>query len=282
MPGEVTAVLFGLAAAASWGAGDFSGGLATRRSRSVLAVVILSQLLGGCLLAVLALAISESWPQGHDLWWSGAAGLSGAVGLVTLYRGLAVGRMGVVAPVTAVFSASLPVLVSLLQEGLPTLVQFAGFALALTAVWLVSRTGSQHPIRLADLALPLVAGLGFGGFFIFADQITIGAVLWPIVVARGTSTSFLLLLLLLRRQPQPWPARTQLPLVALVGLLDTGGNTFFLLATQAGRLDIASILSSLYPAVTVCLAWLVLQENLTRQQALGIVAAVTAVLLITA
>lgn len=102
MSGEVTAVLFGLAAAASWGAGDFCGGLATQRSRSVLAVVILSQLLGGCLLALLALALREGWPQARDLLWGGAAGLSGAMGLAALYRGLAVGRMGVVAPVTAV------------------------------------------------------------------------------------------------------------------------------------------------------------------------------------
>ncbi len=282
MPTEVTAVLFGLAAAASWGAGDFSGGLATRRSGSVLAIVILSQLLGGFLLALLALAFKEPWPQGRDLLWGAAAGLSGAIGLVSLYKGLAVGRMGVVAPVTAVFSAALPVLVSFLLEGLPTPIQFAGFALALAAVWLVSGADSQHPIRRQDLTLPLAAGLGFGGFFIFADQVTMGAVLWPIVVARSASSSFLLLLLLIRRQSQHPPSRQQLPLIALVGLLDTGGNAFFILAAQAGRLDMASVLSSLYPAVTVFLAWLFLQEKLTRQQGMGIVLAVTAVILITA
>ena len=136
---ELSGILFGLASAASWGAGDFSGGLAAKRS-PVYSVVILSQLVGLVLLVALALLLSEPFPTPSDLLWGAAAGLVGGLGLMALYQGLATGRMGVVAPVNAVVSAALPVLFGIWVEGPPAIQQFAGFGLAFVGVWLVSRS----------------------------------------------------------------------------------------------------------------------------------------------
>jgi drug/metabolite transporter (DMT)-like permease len=130
--------LFGLAASLSWGSGDFSGGLATRRV-NVFTVVVAAHAIGLVLLIALALAWSEPFPSALDMAWGSAAGLAGAVGIVSFYQALAVGRMGINAPVTAVLAAALPVLFSVFFQGLPGLLQLAGFTLALIAVWLISR-----------------------------------------------------------------------------------------------------------------------------------------------
>ncbi len=272
------AILFGLASALSWGAGDFSGGLAAKRS-DVYGVVILSQLLGISLLVGLALLLAESLPSPRDMLLGGLAGTFGSIGLVALYRGLARGPMGVVAPVAALVSAAVPVLWAACAQGLPSQPQQLGFGLALAAVWFVSRPQAETPFRLQQLGLPLVAGLGFGLFLIAIGQVSASAVLWPLVAARAASLSLLLLFTRLVR-PRRLPARQHLPIVALVGLFDTGGNAFFALAAQAGRLDVAAVLGSLYPAATVLLARTVLQESISRRQWLGIALALVAVALI--
>jgi drug/metabolite transporter (DMT)-like permease len=275
---ELLAVLYGLASAASWGAGDFSGGFATKRS-SVYSVVIVSQCVGAIFLVGVALLFGESWPILSDWLYGAGAGLAGVVGLVALYRGLALGRMGLVAPLAAVVTAIVPVVVSIFSEGLPTGLQLVGFAVALLAVWLIAGNGAEGRIQVTDLVFPVVAGLGFGFFFILIDRVTEGNIFWPLVAARGASVGMLLLGLSLTRQLE-LPRLSQFPIIALAGLLDTGGNAFFVLAAQLGRLDIAAVLSSLYPATTVILAWLILQERLTSQQWLGVWAALMAVMLI--
>jgi drug/metabolite transporter (DMT)-like permease len=274
----VLAIAFGLASAASWGSGDFSGGLASRRS-SVYSVVIISQLIGAVFLVTLAFSLGESVPSTNNLILGGIAGVSGAIGLVALYTGLASGRMGVVAPVTAVVAATIPVLFSFLTEGLPATSQLVGFGMGLIAVWLLSSGGDGGAIQVRELGLALTAGLGFGLFFILIDRVSQSAVFWPLVAARITSVSFLIVLTILRRG---WKqrARNQLSLTALAGIFDTGGNTFFVLATRMGRLDIAAVLSSLYPAATVLMAWLILKERLMPQQWLGAVAALAALVFI--
>lgn len=277
---EFSAVFYGLASAASWGAGDFSGGFATKRS-SVYTVVIISQLVGLFFLIGVALLLAEPWPFPGDMLIGGIAGISGAIGLVALYRGLAVGRMGIVAPVAAVVTAVVPVIVSLFSEGLPSYRQVLGFVVALVAIWFISQTGRHTRIRWQDLSLPVVAGLGFGLFLTFIDRVTEGAVLWPLVAARAASVSLMLLMVVLMRHKTPLTAH-HLPIIALAGILDTGGNAFFALATQSGRLDIAAVLASLYPATTVLLAWLILRERLLPQQWVGVVAALGAVVLIAA
>jgi drug/metabolite transporter (DMT)-like permease len=187
--------------------------------------------------------------------------------------------MGVVAPVAAVVSVILPLLFGLFIEGIPALSQLLGFGLALCAVWLITRSGGGSRIQVRTLALPLLAGLGFGVFFILIDHVSAAAVLWPLAAARATSVLVLLVAVILTRQPAR-PAASQIPLILMSGLFDTGGNAFYALAARAGRLDIAAVLSSLYPAVTVVLARLVLKERLSRLQGLGLALAMIAVILI--
>jgi drug/metabolite transporter (DMT)-like permease len=274
---EVLGVAFGLASAASWGAGDFSGGVAAKRS-NVYGVVIVSQAVGLALLTTLALLLAEPIPAASDLLWGAVGGLAGGVGVVALYRGLAVGRMGVVAPVAAVVSAGVPVVFGLFLEGIPAAPQFLGFGLAFVAVWFVSRPSNGTPIQFRDLGLALIAGVGFGIFFITIDHVSERAILWPLVGARIASVVMLLVMALLRQAATPM--RGHLPLIALVGLFDAGGNAFYALAAQAGRLDVAAVLGSLYPAATVLLAYFVLKERIGRQQWIGVAVALAAVTLI--
>lgn len=271
-------ILFGLTSAASWGAGDFSGGFATKRG-SVYVVVWLSQILGGLLLILLALIFGEPLPILSDLLWGAISGIAGVVGLLGLYRALAEGRMGIVAPLTAVVSAAIPVIAGAFLEGLPASLQLVGFGFALVAVWLLSHADDGGRLTRRDLVLPVVAGLGFGTFFIFIDQVQPGAVFWPLAAARVASVSLLTIFIFSRRRYER-PEQSQWLPIALSGLFDAGGNAFFVLAAQAGRLDIAAVLSSLYPVATVFLAWFVLQERLGRQQWMGVGAAVVALVLI--
>ncbi|MCZ7539671.1 MAG: DMT family transporter [Anaerolineae bacterium] len=267
----------GLVAALSWGTSDFTGGVAARRI-PVFAVMVGSYVIGLTLLVALALAWGESAPAPADLVWGAAAGVVGGAGLTAHYRGLAVGRMGVVAPVAAVIGTAIPVLFGAVAEGLPSGAQMAGFALALIGVWLVSRRADSGG-GPSGLGLAVLAGLGFGSFFVLIDRVSQDAVFWPLVAARGASLIALLAVAL--ANGRAWrPPRRALGIVALAGVLDVGGNTFFLLAAQAGRLDVASVLSSLYPAITVLLARGLLGEHIARWQGAGIVAAVIAVPLI--
>jgi drug/metabolite transporter (DMT)-like permease len=272
------AVVYGLASAASWGAADFTGGFASKRS-NVYSVIIASQLVGALFLTGLAFALAESIPSLDNWILGGVAGISGALGLVALYTGLARGRMGIVAPVTAIVAASFPVIVGILSEGLPAPRRLAGFGIALIAIWFLSGAGNGAVTQLSELALPTVAGLGFGLFYIFIDRVSHSGILWPLVAARIASISMLSMIITLRRQ-RGAPAANQFLLIAFVGALDAGGNAFFALATQVGRLDISAVLASLYPAATVLLAWLILKERLVHQQWLGVIAALIALVLI--
>jgi drug/metabolite transporter (DMT)-like permease len=277
---EALAIVYGLSSAVIWGAGDFSGGFATKRN-NVYSVIIVSQLVGGTLLIGLALFLAEKIPSLDNLLWGGIAGISGAIGLVALYRGLACGRMGIVAPVSAVVTAALPVIVALFREGLPALSQLLGFGIAIISVWFLSRSGDNAKIQMRELYLPVMAGLGFGLFFILIDRVSENAILWPLAAARIASISLMSIIITVRQQGE-MPTRNHLPVIALVGIFDTGGNTFFALATRVGRLDISAILGSLYPAATVLLAWLILKERLMYQQWIGVIAALGAIILIAA
>jgi drug/metabolite transporter (DMT)-like permease len=280
MDPRLSATFFGLASSLSWGAGDFGGGLASKRS-PVYGVAIVSQLVGLVLVTALALVLSIPMPAPGSLVWGGLAGVFSAVGLVSLYRGLSTGRMGVVAPVSAVVSAAVPALYGAFLEGQPTPRQLLGFAVAFVAIWLVSRTAGGGPVRLAELGLGTLAGLGFGGFLILLDRASNVDILWSLAVVKGVSTALLLGIALLARQTR-MPSTGNLPLVLLTGALDSGGNLLYALASRMGRLDIAAVLSSLYPAVTVLLARLLLKESLSRAQWVGAAAALAAVALIAA
>jgi len=274
---DFATVIFGLAASLCWGSGDFSGGLASRRANAS-SVVIAAYAVGFVLLVALALLWKEPFPSPVDIVWGGLAGLAGVIGLISFYSALSIGRMGIVAPVSAVLTAALPVLFSAFTEGLPSLLQLGGFVLALLAIGLISRPERARG-RPKGNGLALLAGCGFGCFFILISHASHAATFWPLAVARFTSVLFMLVVVRIRQQ-QMLPKMTIAPIVLLAGVLDAIGNVFFVLATHTGRLDVAAVLSSLYPAATVLLAALVLRERVTRIQAIGILLALVAVPLI--
>jgi drug/metabolite transporter (DMT)-like permease len=229
---------------------------------------------------MLALVGREPVPALTDLLWGGLAGVAGMIGVLSFYAALARGKMGIAAPISAVLTAALPVLFSMFTAGLPTPLQLGGFALAGLAIALIS--GQQRTAEPSKgMGLALLAGCGFGCFFILISRVSHDATFWPLAVARFTSVLFLLLVTLIRQQ-QVLPRTTAVPLILLAGVLDAIGNTFFVLAAHTGRLDIAAILSSLYPAATVLLAAIVLRERVTRIQGIGILLALVAVPLISA
>lgn len=274
MPG---AMGFGLLSACFSGIGDVCGGLAARRARP-LSVVLLVVLAGAILLLAAALSLRQPVPKPADLSWSAAAGVATAIGLLGLYTALGSGHMAIVAPLSSVVAILVPIVAGAILEGLPSPAQVAGFGFALLAVWLLSSTGSAarslHQVRLA-----LVAGLGFGIYFVLIAHTAPTSGLWNLSFARAFASIVLLALMRITRHPL-LPPRSILPLNILNGSLDAGGNVFFVLAAQSGRLDVASVLSSLYPAATIAIAWLVLGERLGRPQAAGAGAAFVAIILI--
>ncbi len=274
---ELAPLVFGLTSAACWGAADFCGGVATKVTQ-VYRVILSSQLISLILLLILAVALHEPLPAVDHLLLAGAAGIIGAIGMLALYRALAVGQMGVAAPVSAVVAASVPVIAGSFIEGPPSVAQLIGFGLALVAVWFISRTGSSA-IQWCDLGLPIIAGLGFGTFYVMIGSVGQDAVWWPLVAARIGSLGALFVVTIVKRQPRLVEKQT-LRLVALIGVLEVGGNACYILARQAGRLDVAAILASLYPAVTVWLAWFFLKERIYRLQSIGVLAALAAIGLI--
>jgi drug/metabolite transporter (DMT)-like permease len=281
LPATVLGVIFALTSAAVWGSGDFSGGVATRRG-SQYHVLVLSALSGIVLLAALAIWQHETWPTADGWVWSALGGVCGALGIACLYRALSLGHAASVAPITGVVAAVLPVVVGALSAGLPAANQLAGFAVAVPGIWLVSasapaKTGDQRVSR-PELLLAVLAGLGFGGFFVFIGQVARGYVYTPLVIARSVTLLTGLLFVVGRRLPLP--SLTGNPVALLAGVLDAGGNIFYVLARQYTRLDVAAVLSSLYPAATVLLAWLVLHEHISRRQWLGAALCVVAVALI--
>src|SRR5579884_1658477 len=277
MSNAFATIAFGLLASLCWGSGDFNGGLASRRA-TASSVVIAAYGVGFVLLIVLALIWREPFPAPIDIFWGGLAGLAGALGLISFYSALSVGQMGIAAPVSAVLTASLPVIFSIFLQGLPGALQVAGFVLALVAIALISRP-ERAKGRPEGLGLALLAGCGFGCFFILISRVSAGSTFWPLAVARLSSVLLLVIMTGVRQQPL-LPKLDVAPLVLLAGILDAIGNAFFVLAAHTGRLDVAAILSSFYPAATVLLALLILRERVTRVQAIGIALALVAVPLI--
>ncbi len=276
----------GILSALVWGSADFTAGFATKKN-SVLNVLVLSQAAGLLMLVVLAMLFSEPFPGLGNLLLGSLAGLFGATGCTMLYRALAHGRMGVVAPVSAISTAVLPVLVSIFLDGMPAAHRLFGIALALVAVWFLSGGGlrprkgqkDKHGGGATDLKLAFAAGLGFAGFFVCIDQASDTAYLWPLISARTTSVVLFACIARMRGQLR-MPGMHFGWIIALAGILDAGGNIFFALAAGLGRLDIAAVLSSLYPGATVFWASCLLNERLRPGQWAGVAAALTALLLI--
>ena len=272
-PATATVVL-GLLAALAGGCADFGGGLLARRT-ALFGVVLLSQLVGMLLAIVLAIGRGEGAPTQADLAWSVLAGIAGGVGFTALYQALAVGRMGIVAPVTGVIAAVVPVSAGILLEGVPAPLVLAGIAFAIVAVVLVSRAGDEGGGR-SGLGLAVVAGVGIGSVSICTAQLSDGHVFGPLVVVRATQAVLIVGTILVTRST--WRVdRRLIPATAAVGVLDMAATGAFVLAVQTGALAVAAVLSSLYPVTTVILATVFLGERVSRSHAAGIALAALAV-----
>jgi drug/metabolite transporter (DMT)-like permease len=275
-------IFFGLSSALSWGAADFCGGLASRKAKAYQAV-LLGEAIGLVFLLVAAMFFGES-PLSWRAWLMCTIGGSmGVFGLLLFFEALSKGQMTIAAPVSALTAAILPVIVGSVLEKFPGGLTFAGFALALVAIWFISQPEGGPKslrVRLSDLALPLGAGVAFGVYLVLVEQGSQDHLLWPMITSRtGGTLTMLLYALIGRKQVRP-PGKVW-PFLILNGMLDITGNGLYILAGQAGRLDVAAILASLYPASTVVLAGLFLHERLSRPQLVGILAALAAIVLMT-
>jgi drug/metabolite transporter (DMT)-like permease len=264
-------VVLALVSAIMYGVSDFVGGFASRRT-SVWPVGLLA-CAGGLVGAVLIALAEPGDPTSADLGWGLLAGLGSGSGTAFLYRGLASGRMGVVAPVSAVGAVLVPLLVGLLSGERPAVLAWVGILLALPGIWLVSREEGTVDGTTGGLADGLVdgiaAGIGFGVLFAALGQVPDSAGYWPLVASQGASVLALAAVaLLLGGDPVP---RRIAELWGLVpGVLATLAVLFFVLATHHGLLSVAAVITSLYPAFTVLLAVVVLREHIHRVQAVGL------------
>ncbi len=260
--------LLALLGAASWGTGDFLGGLAARRAH-VLTVLVGSQLVGLAGAAVWVLASGDTPPPLDDVLPALGAGVAGAVGLAALYRGLAVGAMGVVAPISAA-SPVVPLVVDIAHGSAPTSVEWVGIALVLGGIVLLAREPgrAREGAVAAGVLLALLAALGFGLFIVGIDAASDASVPWALVCSRSASTVVALAAVLIVAAPVR-PAPAILPIIAAVGLFDTLANAFVASATTKGSAGIVAVLSALYPVTTIALARVVIGERLDRPRAIG-------------
>ena len=262
--------MLALLGALSWGTGDFFGGLASRRAH-VLTVLVLSQAVGLAGVAAWAVASGDSPPGLGDIVPAVGAGAAGAAGLAALYRGMAIGAMGIVAPISAL-SPAVPLAVDLVRGDAPAAVQWAGIATALTGVVLLAREPGGTTTRgtglAAGVSLALVAALGFGLFVVGLDAASDGGATWAVVVARTSSTLVALCAVLLVSVPLRPPGGL-LPAIAAVGVFDTTANALVAVATTYGSAGIVAVLSALYPLTTILLARVFLSERLDRPRRVG-------------
>ncbi len=279
MPAQIIGIILAISAAASWGSGDFCGGYAARRLNQYQ-VLLLTSLSSLSLLLVLALIWGEGLPPQSSLIFASVAGISGALGLAALYRGLSIGDSAIVAPVAGVIGTIIPVIAGMLVQGFPGYVSLAGFTLALLGIWLVTRQVDDGGDQISvSLGLAVLAGIGFGGFLTLIAQVDGNQVFSPLVIAKLASV--LLASILIWRTGQPVPTIIGSKIGLISGLLDAGGNLGYLFATHFTRLDIAAVLSSLYPAGTVLLSTFILKEVITWKQWLGVGTCIAAIVLIT-
>jgi len=276
----VLAIALALAASVSWGVGDFFGGLTSRRLH-VLTVLVVSQVVGLAAAATWVVASGDGVPGAAATLLAAAAGASGCLGIGALYRGMAVGAMGIVAPVSAT-AAAIPFAVGIASGERPGPLQVVGIVLALAGVAVASREPAHRGGgRAAGIGLALVAALGFGLYFVFADRAADESVPYAVATARGVSL-LLAFAAALAVRASLRPGRAFLPVLAVVGLCDVGANMLFSLAATQGYLSVVSVLAALYPVVTVVLAAVLLHERVAPTQRLGVAGALAGAAMITA
>lgn len=276
------AILLSMAAALTYGAADFIGGLMTKRNH-VFRVVLLSQLLGAIPLLLAFPLLNDGAMSASAWWWGTGAGVTGGGGVALLYRGLSIGRMSVVAPITAVEAAVVPVAFGLATGERPGGPALVGVALALVAVAFISSVkedvGGEAEPRRSGILEALGAGLAFGAFFILLDGVGDDSGMWPLLVMRSASIALVGIGAIAARVSLR-PTRGTLVGIAAAGSFDLAANIFYLLSTREGLLTIVAVVTSMYPAMTVLLARIHLKERFTQLQTVGLVLAGAAITLI--
>jgi drug/metabolite transporter (DMT)-like permease len=285
--------LLALAAAALWGGGDFSGGMSVKRAGgtmgAALRVIMLSHALSLGILLVAARWRGDAFPHGAPLAWGLGAGVTAGIALACFYVALSRGAMGASAALSGLLAAAIPAGVSAGMEGSPGILRVVGFLVAGLAIWLIA-AGPNPEARAADRGtvwLAVIGGVGFGVYFVALKLAGSAGVIWPLATARMGSLAVCSVLV----AGMSFRAKaggekfllTRLIVVWAMGavVLDTTGNLLFIAATRAGRLDVAAVLASLYPASTILLAAWTLRERPTRRQGWGMAVAAAAVVMIT-
>jgi len=280
IPPDVAGVILALLSAGTWGSGDFFGGFTTQRFYRY-SVLVVSALAGILILILCHLIWPEPFPAFPGFLWAILAGVFGFLGLSTLYTALTLGHSALVAPTAAVLGAAIPVLFGIYRDGLPDGSKLIGFALAFAGIWFVSRVSSETlSSSNKSLSMAILAGIGFGGFFICITLSAPDLKFTPLILSRSTFFSMSAIFLLIYRGKMK--DTLVYPYVWLTGFFDAGGNMLFMLAKQFTRMDVAVILSSLYPGITVLLSWIILKERINRWQWIGVCLCFAAVILISA
>jgi drug/metabolite transporter (DMT)-like permease len=265
-----------LLSAATWGGADFAGGVGARRS-SALLVTVSGQIVSLLILLAICLALRLAIPGSAYLAYAAIGGFEGALALAAFYRALAMGAMGLTAALTGLLTALVPVVFQILHESLPSPLTAVGLAAGCVAIWLVTHSPATGAAATPAKALLLgaVAGVGFGAQLILFKMASPGGVLWALTSARIAGVAGLLVVIAIARPARPWQGFWLIGILS--GVLDTLGNLFYILTAQLGRLDVAAVICSLYPAGTILLAALLLHERPTRRQMAGMALALATV-----
>lgn len=265
---------FALSATCAWGLSDFIGGFASRRANAFLLTTI-THVSATTLMTVLALRTHADFPNRHSLTWAAIAGLFGGVALAVFYRALSMGNMGLTAPVAAVLGAGIPAIFGIVTEGMPGVIPITGFVLAGSGIWLISRTEATSGTP-RGISGALLAGLGFAGYYLSIHRAGNANIFWLAGITRSVSLVVTGLIVLAAAQFRPMD-RTGVLFAIVTGMIDVTGTTMFIRSSQLGRLDVAVVISSLYPVITVLLARIFLKEHFSRWRMVGLVASLVAV-----
>lgn len=276
----------GLAASAFWGASDFLGGLATRKAHVVMVVALAHGLSLGLLLLI-ALSTRAALPTQRFALFGLCAGAFGGVALLLYYQALSLGEMGITTALTGLLTALVPVVYSFFAQGSPKSSQIAGFVLAAAAIALIAYRPAGAPRPLA-LGLSTLAGLGFGVFLVVLKVSSAHGLLWPLIfsrVASATLAGAIVIWVQVRsgKEAATWRRQARQNrffwVAGSAGVLEVTGSLLYMRSAAEGRLDVAAVLASLYPVVTILLAAWFLKERTTSSQALGMTLALGAVVL---
>jgi drug/metabolite transporter (DMT)-like permease len=272
---------FGLLSAASWGGSDFAGGWGARRASSLL-ITASGQIVSLAALLLVCFVLRLTVPAASYLIYSAIGGFEGAIALAVFYRALSLGAMGLTAALTGLMTALIPVLFELFHSGWPSVITLVGLAAGLAAIWLISHTPTTADAATSRRALLLgaAAGVGFGAQLILFKMAAAGGVLWSLTSGRIAGVVAILLVVAVAPPKGPWRGFWVAGIIS--GSLDTVGNLFYMVTSQLGRLDVAAVICSLYPAGTILLAGVILRERPTKRQMAGMGLALAAVALLSA